>query len=65
MKYGIGIDIGGTKSAVILGSPQGIDDPDEFILQREAFETKKAGGPEAAIRKMMDLIHGISRRPSG
>ena len=59
MKYGIGIDIGGTKSAVILGYPQGRDDPDEFILQREAFETKRAGRPEAVIRKMMDLIHGI------
>lgn len=59
MKYGIGIDIGGTKSAVILGYPQGSGAPDEFILQREAFETKKAGGPEAVIRKMIDLIHGI------
>ena len=59
MKFSIGIDIGGTKSAVLLGNPRGNESPEEFILQREAFETKKAGGPMGAIQKMEEMIHRI------
>ncbi|WP_300565905.1 ROK family protein [uncultured Acetatifactor sp.] len=59
MKFSIGIDIGGTKSAVLLGNPQGKEGPEKFILRREAFETKKAGGPMGAIQKMEETIHRI------
>ncbi len=59
MKFSIGIDIGGTKSAVLLGNPQGKEGPEKFILRREAFETKKAGGPMGAIQKMEEMIHRI------
>lgn len=59
VKYKIGIDIGGTKSAVLLGNPQGKEGPEKFILRREAFETKKAGGPMGAIQKMEETIHRI------
>lgn len=59
MKYSIGIDIGGTKSAVLLGNPQRSGKQGEFILQKETFETKKAGGPWETIHKMTDIIHGI------
>lgn len=59
MKYSIGIDIGGTKCAVLLGSSRGSGNPEEFILQREAFETRKAGGPMEVIGRMTELIHGI------
>ena len=54
--FSIGIDIGGTKSAVLLGNPQGKEGPEKFILRREAFETKKAGGPMGAIQKMEELM---------
>ena len=59
MKYSIGIDIGGTKSAVLLGNPQGGEGPEKFILRKEVFETRKAGGPMAVIQRMKELIHQI------
>lgn len=61
MRYSIGIDIGGTKSAVLLGNPQGDGSLEDFILEREVFETKKAGGPGEAIAKMAELIRGIMK----
>lgn len=56
MKYSIGIDIGGTKSAVLLGNPGENEKQDRFILHKEVFETKKAGGPMEVVRKMKALI---------
>lgn len=57
MKYSIGIDIGGTKSAVLLGDPKRNDNPEKFILHKEVFETRKTGGPAEVVQKMKDLIH--------
>ena len=45
MKYSIGIDIGGTKSAVLLGNPGENEKQDRFILHKEVFETKKPEVP--------------------
>ena len=59
MKYSIGIDIGGTKSAVLLGNPGENEKQDRFILHKEVFETKKAGGPMEVVRKMKALIRGM------
>ena len=64
MKHSIGIDIGGTKCAVLLGDPQGSESPEKFILHKEVFETKKAGGPLEVIQKMKELIHGIISKES-
>lgn len=62
MKYSIGIDIGGTKSAVLLGNPKVNGKPDRFILHKEVFETKKAGGPMEVVQRMKDLIRGMLDR---
>lgn len=57
MKYSIGVDIGGTKCAVLLGNPCGNGEPRDLILQKQVFETKKAGGPDDVILKIKKLIH--------
>lgn len=59
MMYSIGIDIGGTKSAVLLGDSRGDESTEKFILHKDVFETKKIGGPIEVIQKMKELIRGI------
>lgn len=57
-KYIIGIDIGGTKTAVILGCTSGEGDRFE-MLERICFETEAAKGPEQAISRMISVIHEL------
>ena len=49
----IGIDIGGTKCAVILGNT------DANILNRKMFETVSTDGPESAIKKIKYTINEL------
>ncbi len=56
MRYSIGIDIGGTKCAVLLGNPACQEDHEKFILRKEVFDTKKTGGPYEVLGKCMGLI---------
>ncbi len=59
-KYIIGIDIGGTKCAVILGNVEGEgQDKAITILERSSFATKDFEGPVPAIRKITELIYGL------
>ncbi len=61
MKYSIGIDIGGTKCAVLLGNPQGNDKLETFIIRKETFDTKKAGGPYELTAEFIKLIYRFMR----
>lgn len=56
MKHLIGIDIGGTKTAVILGSvnADGID-----IIERSSFPTEVHNGPGYTLEKIFKNINGI------
>ena len=57
-KYLVGIDIGGTKCAVILGRPvHGPDRAEEFaFLDRQCFATNTYSGPEQVINHLMELL---------
>ncbi len=50
MKYGIGVDIGGTKISVILGTERG------KILQRRQIKTKKYAGKKACMEALSQAI---------
>ena len=59
-KYVIGIDIGGTKCAVILGSTTCEHENKSFeILDRICFHTKDFSGPAKLIEKMTEVIHKL------
>ena len=46
----LGIDIGGTKCAVILGSYEVKDSNQEIVIvQKKVFDTKKVGDPYVMI----------------
>ncbi len=49
-KYIIGIDIGGTKTAVVLG------DPTPSIYERICFPTDTQAGPENTLSKIFDAV---------
>lgn len=56
----IGVDIGGTKCAVVLGSSA----PE--ILERTSFPTETGGGPEQTLEKIIKAIGGyIKQSDSG
>ncbi|WP_312642175.1 ROK family protein [Hydrogenoanaerobacterium sp.] len=65
MKVSIGIDIGGTKCATVLGNMDACDSIDSLILDKISFATE--GSPKAVIAKLIestdDLLqkHRISR----
>ncbi|MCI0512903.1 ROK family protein [candidate division KSB1 bacterium] len=50
MQNYIGVDIGGTKTAVVLGDRQGT------VVRRQQFFTQTAAGPADCIRKICDII---------
>ena len=52
-KYFIGVDIGGTKCAVILGDNMAV------IYDRLSFATEAQLGPQYAINKIQNLINNI------
>ncbi len=59
-KYTIGIDIGGTKCAVILGKAQIREQGLEgFILDRIAFNTESGKGPDYIIGNICSSINRI------
>lgn len=56
-KYTIGVDIGGTKCAVILGKGEiPRQSTDTFILDRIQFETRAQRGPEPVIAEIKESI---------
>lgn len=57
-KYSIGIDIGGTKCAVILGRAQ-ISEHDykDFILDRMCFRTEVVKGCAYVIERILDTVY--------
>ena len=62
-KYAIGIDIGGSKCAVILGSICCEENNENFeILERNSFGTNDFNGPDQVIHKMIELIHELLRK---
>ncbi len=52
----IGVDIGGTKCAIVLGT----DKPQ--ILDRESFQTKSFATPDEAIQQIIELISTMLER---
>ena len=50
MGYIIGIDIGGTKCAVLLGTQQGGIGSRPVLRKKVLFETRKMEGPKEAIQ---------------
>ncbi len=59
MKYNLGIDIGGTKCAVLLGNPKCQENFENFIVRKEVFDTKKTGGPYEVTAKFIELIYQL------
>ncbi len=51
----IGVDIGGTKTAVILGNDRG------QTLKRNQFPTETHSGPESCIEKIIKNIHDFTQ----
>ncbi len=63
MKYSLGIDIGGTKCAVVLGQgviPQG--DPGGFIVDKIGFPTNQKRGWRAVIDEFFSVCDSILLR---
>ena len=59
-RYVIGIDIGGTKCAVILGQIVAREENERFdILKRDCFDTDAPKGPEQVIRRLISGIYEI------
>ncbi len=57
-RYVIGIDIGGTKCAVVLGQKQTETEQDEFcLLDRKRFETEAKKGPGQVIERLVACVH--------
>lgn len=56
--YLLGIDIGGTKCAVVLGDKQGM------IYRRHAFPTRDQGGPYEVIDRIVETAHMILKELS-
>jgi len=55
--YFIGLDIGGTKCAVVLGRSG--DESSPFILGRSSFPTEAARGPGHVLARVPDLIRRL------
>jgi glucokinase len=55
MPHYIGIDIGGTKTAVVLGAQDG-DGEAMRVLDRVAFPTEAACGPAPALARVFELV---------
>ena len=59
-KYIIGIDIGGTKCAVLLGRAQG--DSDDIIIDKLRFETRVGRGWRAVTEELLDNVEEIIKK---
>ena len=66
-KFSIGVDIGGTKCAVVLGGAAIPETPEDFIRDRVSFDTPIEKGPAHTIREICAAIdslldrHGLPR----
>ncbi|MCR5484128.1 MAG: ROK family protein, partial [Clostridiales bacterium] len=60
--YSLGIDIGGTKCAVILGKGSMPDDPKELIVDRISFPTGRERGYNEVIKDIISSADEIMRR---
>lgn len=61
-KYSVGIDIGGTKCAVILGKGEIPEKQSEdFILEKRVFKTADYTSPDETIQRFIDEIEDILR----
>ena len=56
--YVIGIDIGGTKCAVVLGEA-GKADEDCRVLDRVCFATEAKRGPDCVIRDLFGAVRAL------
>lgn len=62
-EYIIGIDIGGTKCAVILGKVCEYQREEEYqLLERECFETEAKKGPDQVIEKLISVIKALIKK---
>lgn len=62
-EYAIGIDIGGTKCAVVLGRQPGSgEEGEDLILDKKCFSTGKCAGWEEAVDKMTELTQALLSR---
>lgn len=59
MKYTIGIDIGGTKCAVLLGRQECAAEKKIILQKKVVFDTRKANGPEEMISQFMQAVDNI------
>lgn len=59
--YVIGIDIGGTKCAVVLGEA-GEADEDCRIFDRICFATEAKRGPDCVIQDLFGAVRALLRR---
>lgn len=59
MKYRFGIDIGGTKCAVLLGSDEYDAEGKATLLKKVVFETRKTSGPEEMIALFIQEIEAM------
>lgn len=59
-KYIMGIDIGGTKCAVLLGRAQG--DADDIIIDKLRFETRVGRGWRAVTEELLDNVEEIIKK---
>ena len=59
-KYIVGIDIGGTKCAVLLGRAQG--DADDIIIDKLRFETRVGRGWRAVTAELLDNVEEIIKK---
>ena len=64
MGYIIGIDIGGTKCAVLLGTQQGGIGSRPVLRKKVLFETRKMEGPKEAIQMFIRTIREMEEEYS-
>ncbi len=61
--YNLGIDIGGTKCSVVLGSAEHADRPPEaIILNKITFPTEVKNGPQHTLNNLFEAIDTISAK---
>lgn len=55
-KYILGVDIGGTKCALVLGTADTFEDKEKVIIKKAVFETQRSPAPDAAIAQIISII---------
>lgn len=57
--YSLGVDIGGTKCAVVLGKGTLSDDVNNFIIDKKRFDTNVSRGYKAIIEELIETIDSV------